>query len=138
MSSQLMSNIRFLIKQANEIAAQPHIANDQNAAMAANQGAVDAQALQSGGTVEQLQLESLQKGLATPTAQASGYDQVVELQKAAALNELVGQGLDFYSAFDQVATADAELQKEAAFNDLIGEGYSFDDAVSLIQGATAQ
>lgn len=133
-----MNAIRGMIKQAETVAPQPHIANDQNAVMAQEQMAVNATALQSGGTVEAQQIESLQKGLATPSAVASGEDQVVELQKAAALTHLVAGGMNFYDAVDQVASIDSELQKEAAFNELIGEGYSFDDAVALIEQATAQ
>ena len=136
MSNELMSTIRDMIKQAEAVAPQPHIANDQNAAMAGEQQAVNAAALQSGGTVEAQQIESLKKGLDTPSAVASGEDQVVELQKAAALTHLVAGGMDFYSAVDQVAALDVELQKEAAFNQLVEEGKTFDEAVALIQAAT--
>lgn len=132
----LLSNIRALIKQAEEVQAQPHLANSDNAAMAVEQQTINAQALQSGGTVEQQQLESLQKGLGTPSAQASGEDQVIELQKAAAVSELVSGGLDFYSAVDAVAEADMELQKEAAFHQLVSEGYDFEDAVELVKAAS--
>lgn len=138
MSNELINVIRGMIKEAEAVEAQPHIANEQNAAMANEQMAVNATALQSGGTVEAQQLESLQKGLATPSAVASGEDQVVELQKAAALTSLVAGGMDFYSAVDQVAAIDSELQKEAAFNELVGEGYSFEEAVAMIEHATAQ
>ncbi len=135
MSNELMNTIRGMIKEAEAVAPQPHIANEQNAAMAGEQQAINAAALQSGGTVEAQQLESLKKGLDTPSAQASGEDQVIELQKAAALTSLVAGGMDFYSAVDQVAEMDVELQKEAAFNELISEGRTFEEAVALIQGA---
>lgn len=131
----LMQNIRTLIKQAEAVEAQPQLNTESNAAMAGEQLAVNAAALQSGGTVEQQQAESLQKGLATPSAQAMPEDQVLNLQKAAALNELVSEGMDFYEAFEKVAHADSEMQKEAAFHSLVEEGYSFDEAVSLIQSA---
>lgn len=132
----LMTNIRALIKQAEEVQAQPHIANEQNLAMAQEQLAINAAALQSGNTVEGQQVESLQKGLATQSAQASGEDQVIQLQKAAAVMELVDQGLDFYSAVDAVADADHELQKEAAFHELMEQGYDFEDAVALVKAAS--
>lgn len=132
----LMTNIRALIKQAEEVQAQPNIATEQNIAMAQEQLAINAAALQSGNTVEGQQIESLQKGLATQSAQASGEDQVIQLQKAAAVMELVDQGLDFYSAVDAVADADAELQKEAAFQELMEQGYDFEDAVSLVKAAS--
>lgn len=132
----LMTNIRALIKQAEEVQAQPHIANEQNLAMAQEQLAINAQALQSGNTVEGQQVESLQKGLATQSAQASGEDQVIQLQKAAAVVELVDQGMDFYSAVDAVAGADMELQKEAAFQELMEQGYDFEDAVMLVKAAS--
>ena len=138
MSDILMQNIRALIKQAEDGAkgpAQPQIHHEQNAAMAAAQSQVNAVALQSGNTVEGQTIESLQKGLATQSAEVVPTDRVVELQKAAALNELVEQGLDFYTAFNEVAAADLELQKEAAFNELTEEGYSFEDAVALIQAS---
>lgn len=133
MSNELMTSIRAMIKEANEIAPQPQIHHEQNAAMAAAQQAVNAQALQSGGTVEAQQIESLQKGLATQSAEVVPTDRVVELQKAAALNELVAGGMDFYSAFNEVADADMSLQKEAAFAELTAEGYSFDEAIAMIQ-----
>lgn len=138
MTDILMQNIRALIKEASEGAqgpAQPQIHHAQNAEMAAAQLAINAQALQSGNTVEGQTVESLQKGLATGSAEVVPSDRVVELQKAAALNELVGQGMDFYEAFNEVANADMELQKEAAFNELTAEGYSFEDAVALIEAS---
>lgn len=138
MSHELIDVIRGMIKEAEAVAPQPQIHHEQNAAMAAEQQAVNAAALQSGGTVEAQQIESLKKGLDTPSAVASGEDQVIELQKAAALTNLVAGGMDFYSAVNQVAELDAELQKEAAFNELVGEGYSFDEAVALIESASAQ
>lgn len=138
MSNELMTAIRGMIKEAEAVTPQPQIHHEQNAAMAAEQTAINAAALQSGGTVEAQQIESLKKGLDTPSAIASGEDQVVELQKAAALTGLVAGGMDFYSAVDQVAAMDVELQKEAAFNELIGEGKTFEEAVALIQAATAQ
>lgn len=131
----LMTNIRALIKEAEAVAAQPHLAHADNAAMAAEQSSVNVQALQSGGTVEQQQAESLSKGLSTPSAQASSEDQVVCLQKAAAVIELVEGGMDFYEAVGAVADADMELQKEAAFAELLHEGYDFDDAVALVKAA---
>lgn len=132
----LMDNIRALQKQAEEVAAQPNVVAEQNAATAGEQLSVNAVALQSGGTVEQQQLESLQKGLATQTAVAGADDKVQNLEKAAAVMALVQDGADFYDAVNSVADADSSLQKEAAFNDLIGQGYSFDDAVALIQQAS--
>lgn len=132
----LMTNIRALIKQAEEVQAQPNIATEQNIAMAQEQLAINAAALQSGNTVEGQQLESLQKGLATQSAHASGEDQVIELQKAAAVVELVDQGMDFYSAVDAVAGADMELQKEAAYAELLDQGYDFEDAVMLVKAAS--
>ncbi len=134
----LMQNIRALIKEAETITPQAQVVAEQNVAHAQEQLAINAHALQSGGTVEAQQVESLQKGLSTPSAVASAEDQVQELQKAAALTELVAGGMDFYSAFNEVASVDSELQKEAAFHGLIGEGYSFEDAISLIQAATAK
>lgn len=138
MSNELMNTIRGMIKEAETVSPQPQIHHEQNAAMAAEQLQVNAHALQSGGTVEAQQLESLKKGLDTPSAVASGEDQVIELQKAAALTGLVAGGMDFYSAVDHVANLDFELQKEAAFNELIEEGKTFEEAVALIQAATAQ
>jgi hypothetical protein len=138
MSDILMQNIRALIKEASEGTqgpAQPQLHHAQNAATAAAQQAINASALQSGNTIEGQTIESLQRGLATQSAEVVPTDRVAELQKAAALNELVESGMDFYSAFGQVADADLELQKEAAFNELTEEGYSFDDAVALIQAS---
>lgn len=128
-----------------EAEAQGHIANADNAAMAAEQGQVDAHALQSGGTVESQTAETIQKGLATPSATATSEDMVrkiedqgedANMQKAAAVMALVEEGLDFYNAADLVAVADSELQKEAALAELVNEGYDFDDAVSLIKAAS--
>lgn len=134
----IMANVQALIKQAQEAgtSAQGNLAIEPTAAMAAQQTQVDALAKQSGGTVEQQQNESLQKGLATQVA-AAGPDDKVEanMLKAAALVELVDSGLDFYDAFEKVAYADMELQKEAAFNELMEAGYGFEDAVALVQAA---
>lgn len=127
-----------------EAEAQPNIANSDNAAMAAEQGQVDAAALQSGGTVEQQQAQSIQKGLATGSAQASSEDQArkieddaedANMQKAAAVQALVEQGHSFYEAADLVAAADMELQKEAAFAELISAGFDFEEATSLVKAA---
>ena len=131
-----------LIKEAGE--SQPNIANADNAALAVAQSQVDAAATQSGGTVEAQTAESLQKGFATTSAQASSEDlarkvedkaEDANMQKAAAVHELVGQGHSFYDAAELVAMADSELQKEAAFEALTAEGYSFDDATSLVKAA---
>lgn len=132
----LMQNIRELQKQA-EVAAQPNIATEHNAAMAGEQLGVNAMALQSGGTVEQQQIESLQKGLATPSAEAGADDKVQNLEKAAAVMSLVEEGADFYDAVNAVADADSDMQKQAALADLMEEGTSFEEAVALIQQATA-
>ncbi len=133
----LMTNIRTMIeKQASEGAAQPNLSIQSRAALAAEQTQVDAKAKQSGGTVDQQLGESLSKGLAAPGA---GPDDKVEanMLKAAAVSELVAEGMDFYEAFEKVAQADMELQKQAAYEQLIGEGKSFEEAVALIQ-ASAQ
>jgi SOS response regulatory protein OraA/RecX len=133
-----------LIKEASEVSAQPNVANSDNAALAAAQEQVNHTAEQSGGTVEAQTIETIQKGLATPSATATSEDLVrkVEdqsednMQKAAAVSELVAQGHSFDDAADLVAMADSELQKEAAFKELTAEGYSFDDATSLIKAAS--
>ena len=130
----LMKNIQALIKQAEE--AQANLSQDANAQMAQEQIALDAAAKQSGGTVEQQQVESLQKGLATPSAQAGAYDKVeAELDKAAALIELMDQGDSFYEAFEKVAEADMELQKQAAYETLVEAGMGFEEAVNLVKEA---
>lgn len=132
----LMQNIRELQKQA-EVAAQPNVAMEQSNALAAEQMGVNAMALQSGGTVEQQQIESLQKGLATPSAEAGADDKVQNLEKAAAVMSLVEEGADFYDAVNAVADADSDMQKQAALASLLEEGTSFEEAVALIQQATA-
>jgi hypothetical protein len=133
-----------LIKEAEAVSPQPNVANTDNAALAAAQDQVNHVAEQSGGTVEAQTVETIQKGLATPSATASSEDLVrkVEdkaedsnMQKAAAVSALVEQGHSFYDAADLVAVADGELQKEAAFTELTAEGYSFDEATSLIKAA---
>lgn len=133
-----------LIKEAEAVSPQPNVANTDNAALAAAQDQVNHVAEQSGGTVEAQTVETIQKGLATPSATASSEDLVrkVEdkaedsnMQKAAAVSALVEQGHSFYDAADLVAVADGELQKEAAFTELTTEGYSFDEATSLIKAA---
>lgn len=134
-----------LIKEAEEIASQPNIANSDNAALAASQEQVNHTAEQSGGTVEAQTVETIQKGLSTPSATATSEDLVrkvednsedANMQKAAAVKELVAQGHSFYDAADLVAAADGELQKEAALAELTAEGYSFDEATSLIKAAS--
>lgn len=134
-----------LIKEAEAVSPQPNVANTDNAALAAAQDQVNHVAEQSGGTVEAQTVETIQKGLATPSATASSEDLVrkVEdkaedsnMQKAAAVSALVEQGHSFYDAADLVAVADGELQKEAAFVELTAEGYSFDEATSLIKAAS--
>lgn len=126
-----------LSKEAGEVAPQANLSIEPNASMASDQMAVEAAAKQSGGTVEQQSTESLQKGLATQSAEAGAYDQVeANLQKAAAVSALVGDGIDFYDACNLVAQADMELQKEAAFNELIEQGLSFEDAVTLVKQAS--
>lgn len=134
-----------LIKEAEAVSPQPHVANADNAALAAAQGQVDQAAEQSGGTVEAQTVETIQKGLSTPSATATSEDLVrkvedksedANMQKAAAVKELVAQGHSFSDAADLVAVADSELQKEAAFKELTAEGYSFDEATSLIKAAS--
>lgn len=132
----LMKNIRELQKQAEEVAAQPNIANQNNAGLAGEQQAVNALALQAGGTVEQGLMESLQKGLNTQSADAGHENKVLDLEKAAAVVELVQGGADFYDAVNAVADADSDLQKQAALSQLMDEGQSFEDAVAMIQQAT--
>lgn len=129
-------------KEASE--AQPELNQAQNAQLAAEQGQVDAAAVQSGNTVEGQTAESLQKGLATQTAQATSEDLVRKIedgaednmQKAAAVMAFVEQGMDFYDAANLVGQADMELQKEAAFAELMNEGYDFEDAVELVKAAS--
>lgn len=130
-------------KEASE--AQPDLAKAHNAESAAEQAHVDGVALQSGNTVEGQTAESLQKGLATQSAQATSEDMVrkiedgsedANMQKAAAVMALVEQGVDFYGAADLVGQADMELQKEAAFAELVEAGYNFEDAVELVKAAS--
>lgn len=134
-----------LLKEAEAVTAQPNVANSDNSALAAAQEQVNSVAEQSGGTVEAQTAETIQKGLSTQSATATSEDLVrkvedqaedANMQKAAAVNELVAQGHSFYDAADLVACADAELQKEAAFAELTAEGYSFDEATSLIKAAS--
>lgn len=130
-----------LIKEAEAVSPQPHVANTDNASLAAAQDQVNHVAEQSGGTVEAQTVETIQKGLNTPSATATSEDMVPKvedsnMQKAAAVSELVAQGHSFYDAADLVAVADGELQKEAAFVELTAEGYSFDEATSLIKAAS--
>lgn len=130
-----------LIKEAEAVSPQPNVANTDNASLAAAQDQVNHVAEQSGGTVEAQTVETIQKGLNTPSATASSEDMVPKvedsnMQKAAAVSELVAQGHSFYDAADLVAVADGELQKEAAFVELTAEGYSFDEATSLIKAAS--
>lgn len=131
------------VKEAAE--AQPNIAAEQNAQLAAEQGNVDNAALQSGNTVEGQTAESLQKGLATQSATATSEDlarkvedhsEDANMQKAAAVMALVEDGMDFYDAANLVGQADMELQKEAALAELIQEGYEFEDAVALVKAAS--
>lgn len=134
----LIENVRALLmeKQASEVAAQANLSAEPNAAMAAAQSAVDAAAKQSGGTVEQQATESLQKGLATQSAEAGAYDKVeAELDKAAALLQLMDEGDGFYEAFEKVAQADMDLQKQAAYEALVEAGMGFEEAVSLVKEA---
>ncbi len=129
-----------LNKEAEEIQPQAQVVAETNAATADAQGQVDEHALQSGGTVEGQLHESIHKGLTTPSAVATVEDTVDlvsdNMQKAAAVSELVNQGMSFYDAADLVSLADSELQKEAAFAELTAEGYSFDDATQLIKAAS--
>ena len=132
-----------LIKEAEAVSPQPNVANSDNSALAAAQEQVNHTAEQSGGTVEAQTTETIQKGLSTPSATATSEDLVrkVEdkaednMQKAAAVSELVAQGHNFDEAIGLVAMADGELQKEAALRELTEEGYSFDEATSLIKAA---
>jgi hypothetical protein len=139
--SELAASVQTtLVKEASTVEAQPHLAHQENAELAAAQTQVNANAEQSGGTVESQTTESIQKGLTTPSATATSEDLVdrVEdnMQKAAAVTELVTQGHSFYDAASLVSMADEELQKEAAFHALTEEGYSVDDAVALIKAAS--
>lgn len=134
-----------LMKEASEVSPQANIANTDNNSLASAQEQVNQAAVQSGGTVEAQTVETIQKGLSTPSATATSEDLVrkvedkaedANMQKAAAVNALVEQGHNFYDAADLVAMADGELQKEAAFAELTAEGYSFDEATSLIKAAS--
>lgn len=144
--SELTAHVEATLqKEASEVGEQPNVANANNAANAAEQQSVNATAEQSGGTVEAQTAESIQKGLNTPSATATSEDLVrkvedqaedANMQKAAAVDTLVGQGHSFFDAVGLVAMADSELQKEAAFAELTAEGYSFDEATDMIKAAS--
>jgi len=75
-----------------------------------------------------------------PTDAASGNEDV---EKAAAVDALVGAGFDFDSAVSLVKQAELELQAEAfehekiaAFEYLLGEGVDFDQAAALVKEAS--
>jgi hypothetical protein len=64
-----------------------------------------------------------------------------EIEKAAAVSELVAQGFNFEDAFEMVKQAELEinfeLEKVAAMDALMAEGVDFDQAVELIKQASA-
>ena len=72
---------------------------------------------------------------------ASEQDKANEIEKAAAVSELVSQGVDFDTAFELVKQAEAEIgfemQKSAAMESLMTEGFSFEDAVAMVKEASS-
>lgn len=72
-------------------------------------------------------------------ALGSAEDQV---EKAAAVNALVNEGVDFDTAVtlvkeaeDMIYQEEMEYEKQAAFEALVNEGMDFDDAVELVKAA---
>lgn len=141
-----------------------------NAQMEAEQAAVikpmpTGDGIKNQGTINQLfdaivQDAVAQGGVTTTEMQAgqtAGKDGAVEasatpnqvpnvsVEKTAALNELVGQGVDFDSAVELIKLASEELaseeqgrEKQAAVSMLIESGVDFDSAVSLVQAKAAE
>ena len=75
---------------------------------------------------------------------ASVAQEADEVEKAAAVSALVGQGCDFASAVELVKQAEEALaveadqqEKIAAINVLVGAGYDFDSAVAMVKQAEA-
>lgn len=66
-----------------------------------------------------------------------------DIEKAAAVDGLMGEGYAFEDAVElvkqaseEIAAEDAELEKIAAVNALIGEGINFEDAIELVKQAS--
>lgn len=74
-------------------------------------------------------------------AQLDGYDpEPSDLDKEAALHELVASGIDFDEAIDLVKQASElitmGMQKSAAVSNLMADGYDFEDAAQLVKQAS--
>ena len=68
-----------------------------------------------------------------------------DIEKAAAVNDLLDEGYEFNDAVEMVKEAAFamaqeahELEKVAAVNALLNEGYDFEDAVELVKQASAE
>lgn len=68
-----------------------------------------------------------------------------DIEKSAAVNELIAEGVNFEDAIAMVKQASEEMESEAnelekvaAVNALIAEGINFDDAIALVKEASAQ
>lgn len=84
--------------------------------------------------------EQVAEAAAEGDAQLDGYDpEPSDIDKQAALDELLSQGFDFEEAVSLVKEAaesiTSGLQKSAAIRDLMAEGYDFDDAAELVKQA---
>lgn len=82
-----------------------------------------------------------ESGVPNQVKVASEQELENELEKAAAVEHLVEQGVDFEDAVALVKQAaveiEAEMEKAAALNELMAEGVNFDQAVELIKQANA-
>lgn len=101
------------------------------------QGGVTTTELQAGQTAGK---EGAVEASATPNQVPNA-----SVEKTAALNELVAQGVDFDSAVALIKAASDELaaeeqgrEKQAALSMLIDSGVDFDSAVSLVQAKAAE
>lgn len=80
---------------------------------------------------------------AAQTAEPAELTAGDEVEKAAAVSALVGEGIDFADAvelvkqaeFELMAEASDEFEKAAAVSALVGEGIGFGDAVELVKQA---
>lgn len=99
---------------------------------ALSQGATGFDQVNQGGSAA---VEGAPMDHATPN-QVKAAEEDPELQKAAAVAELVAQGVDFEKAAEAVSEAADNLEKQAAVDALIQDGFSWDEAVNLVKQAS--
>lgn len=107
---------------------------------AISQGAASEEQVHGTGLTAQ---EGAVEDHAVPSQVKTASEQEAEdaIEKAAAISELVAQGIDFSDAVELVKQAaveiEFEIEKAAAMTQLMAEGVDFDSAIELVKQASA-